>query len=68
MCLKGQNMNWSKSYDKKCTLRLGKILAESEIDHQNLHLINGHYMTISGYFCANYSNTPRYALDFAQKT
>ena len=34
VCLTGQNINWFKSYDTKCTLRPGEILAESEIDHQ----------------------------------
>ena len=48
MCLTGGNLNWCKSYDKKCTLRLRTILAKSEIDHQNLHLINGRFTTISG--------------------
>ena len=54
MCLMGQNLNWFKSFDTKCTLRSGKILARLEIDHQNLHLINGYVRTISGHFCANY--------------
>ena len=54
MCLMGQNLNWSKSYDTKCTLRPRKILAKSEFDHQNLHLINGHFTTNSGHFCANW--------------
>ena len=56
MCLMGQNLNWSKNYDTKCTLRPRKILAKSDIDHQNLHLINGHFTTISVHFCANYMN------------
>ena len=56
MCLMGQDLNWSKNYDTKCTLRPRKILAKSDIDHQNLHLINGRFMTISGHFCANYMN------------
>ena len=54
MCLMGQNLNWFKSYNTKCTLRPWKILAKSQIDHQDLHLINGHFTTISGHFCANY--------------
>ena len=54
MCLMGQNLNWSKSYDTKCTLRLHKILAKSEIDHQNLYLRNVHFTTISSHFVANY--------------
>ena len=54
MCLTSQNLNWFKSHDKKCALTLHAILAKSEIDHQNLHLVNGHFMTISGHFCANY--------------
>ena len=33
MCLMGQNLNWLKSYDTKCTLKLQRILAKSEIDH-----------------------------------
>ena len=53
MCLMSQNLNWFKSYDTKSTLMPRKILAKSEIDHQNLHLINGHIMTISDHFCAN---------------
>ena len=54
MCLMGQNLNWFKTYDTKCTLRLCKILAKLEIDHQNLYLINSQLRTISGHFCANY--------------
>ena len=42
MCLMGQNLNWFKSYDIKWSLRLWACLANSEIDHQNLQLINGH--------------------------
>ena len=53
MCLMGQNHNWFKSYDTKRTLRSREILAKSEIDHQNLHLINGQFTTISGHFFAN---------------
>ena len=54
MCLMGKNLNWFKSYATKCILRPHKILAKSEIHHQNLHLINGPFMTISGHCCANY--------------
>jgi hypothetical protein len=54
MCLMGQNLNWFKRCHTKCTLRPRKILAKSEIDYQNLHLINGHFTTISGHFFANY--------------
>ena len=54
MYLTGQNLNWLKNYDTKCTLRLRVILAKSEIDNQNLHLINGRFTTISDHFCANY--------------
>ena len=41
MCLMGQNLNWFKSYETKCTLSLCKILARSEIYHQNLQLVCG---------------------------
>ena len=34
VCLMGQNLNWFKIYNAKCTRRPGEILAESEIDHQ----------------------------------
>ena len=54
MCLTSQNHNWFKSFDTKCTQRLHLILAKSEIDHQNLHRVNGHFTTISGHFCAKY--------------
>ena len=54
MCLMSQNLNWLRRYDTKCTLRPRKILAKSEIDHQNLHLINDHFTTISGHFFAIY--------------
>ena len=54
MWLMGQNLNWFKIYDTNFILMPGKILAKSEIDHQNLHLINGHILTISGHFCANF--------------
>ena len=54
MCLLGQNLNWFKLvYDAKCMLKPSKILAISKIDYQNLHLINGNFMMISGHFCAN---------------
>ena len=53
MCLMSQNLNLFKRYDTKCTLRPRKILAKSEIDHQNFHLINGHFATMSGHFWAN---------------
>ena len=36
MCLTGQNLNWFKSYDTKCTMRPHAILAKSEIGHQNM--------------------------------
>ena len=54
MCLTGQNHNWFKIYDTKHTLRPLEILAKSQIYHQILHLMNGQFMIISGYFCANY--------------
>ena len=54
MCLMGQNLNWFKSFVTKCILRPSAILAKSDIVHQNLHLINGHFTTISGHFCTNY--------------
>ena len=53
MCLMGQNLNWFKIYDTKCTLRLRKILAKSKIDHQNLHLINGHFWPFLGQLYVN---------------
>ena len=31
MCLMGQNLNRFKSYETKCTLRLSKILAKSDM-------------------------------------
>ena len=54
MCLTSQNLDWFKSYDTKCTLRLHAILAKLEIDHQKLLLINVLFTTISGHFCANF--------------
>ena len=54
MCLTNQNSNMFKSHDTKCTLMLHPTFAKSEIDHQNLHLINGQFTTLSGHFCANY--------------
>ena len=48
ICLMGLNCNWFKSYGLKCILRLNATLANS---HQ---LINGHFMTITGHFLANF--------------
>ena len=50
MCLMALNLNWFNSYDTKYSLRPRGFLANSENDHQNLQLINGRSMTISGHF------------------
>ena len=55
-CLTGRNLDWLKTYDTKCKLRPRSGLANTETDHQNLQLINGSFMTISGHLFANYMN------------